>query len=54
MKVVGLSILRTGPGLDEPLPLAVANDLSSFGYFQRQVRDFSLLFLTGVLILTID
>uniref|UniRef100_A0A6T5VLC8 V-SNARE coiled-coil homology domain-containing protein n=1 Tax=Leptocylindrus aporus TaxID=1398097 RepID=A0A6T5VLC8_9STRA len=36
MKVVGLSILRTGPSLDEPLPLAVANDLSSFGYFQRQ------------------
>lgn len=36
MKIVGLSILRTGKDLSDPLPLAVANDLSSFGYFQRQ------------------
>jgi hypothetical protein len=38
MKIVGLAIVRTGPDLNEPIPLSVANDLSSFGFFQRQVR----------------
>jgi synaptobrevin homolog YKT6 len=38
MKVVGIAIVRTGSDLNEPIPLTVANDLSSFGFFQRQVR----------------
>lgn len=37
MKVVGLAIVRTAPDLNEPIPMSVANDLSSFGFFQRQV-----------------
>lgn len=43
MKVVSLAIVRTGAELNEPLPLAVANDLSSFGFFQRQVRTYMLM-----------
>lgn len=38
MKIVGIALVRTGPDLNEPIPLTVANDLSSFGFFQRQVR----------------
>ena len=38
MKVVGLAIVRTAPDLNEPIPMSTANDLSSFGFFQRQVR----------------
>jgi hypothetical protein len=38
MKVVGIAIVRTGRELNEPIPLTVTNDLSSFGFFQRQVR----------------
>lgn len=38
MKIVGIAIVRTGPELNDPIPLSVANDLSSFGFFQRQVR----------------
>lgn len=37
MKILGLAVVRTGPELNEPIPLATANDLSSFGFFQRQV-----------------
>ena len=37
MKIVGLSIVRTGKDLPDPIPLTVANDLSSFGFFQRGV-----------------
>jgi hypothetical protein len=37
MKLVGISVVRTGSDLNEPIPLMVANDLSSFGFFQRQV-----------------
>jgi hypothetical protein len=38
MKIVGISIVRTGPDLPDPIPLCMACDLSSFGFFQRQVR----------------
>jgi hypothetical protein len=37
MKVLGLSIVRVGADMNEPLPLTIASDLSSFGFFQRQV-----------------
>ena len=37
MKIVGLAIVRTGSDLNEPIPLTVATELSSFGFFQRQV-----------------
>jgi len=36
MKVVGISILRTGKELEEPIVLTMACDLSSYGFFQRQ------------------
>lgn len=36
MKVVGISILRFGQGMADPIQLCTANDLSSFGFFQRQ------------------
>ena len=38
MKVVGIAVVRTGSDLNEPIPLTTASDLSSFGFFQRQVR----------------
>ena len=38
MKVVGIAVVRTGSDLSEPIPLTTASDLSSFGFFQRQVR----------------
>ena len=37
VKIVGLAIVRTGTDIDEPVPCTVANDLSSFGFFQRPV-----------------
>jgi hypothetical protein len=37
MKIIGIAVVRTGASLNEPIPLTVANDLSSFGFFQRQV-----------------
>jgi hypothetical protein len=37
MKIIGIAVVRTGSDLNEPIPLTVANDLSSFGFFQRQV-----------------
>jgi hypothetical protein len=37
MKIVGLAVVRTGSDLNEAIPMVVANDLSSFGFFQRQV-----------------
>lgn len=46
MKIVGIALVRTGPDLNEPIPLTVANDLSSFGFFQRQSVKEMLLFLT--------
>eukprot|EP00567_Pseudictyota_dubia_P018588 CAMPEP_0197433758 /NCGR_PEP_ID=MMETSP1175-20131217/1577_1 /TAXON_ID=1003142 /ORGANISM="Triceratium dubium, Strain CCMP147" /LENGTH=201 /DNA_ID=CAMNT_0042962237 /DNA_START=81 /DNA_END=686 /DNA_ORIENTATION=+ len=36
VKVVGISILRTGSDLPDPIPLCMACELSSFGFFQRQ------------------
>lgn len=36
MKVVGITILRTGASLPDPIPLSMACDLSSYGFFQRQ------------------
>lgn len=36
MKIVGLAILRTGSDIPDPIPLTMASDLSSFGFFQRQ------------------
>ena len=38
MKVLDISILNTSGGTEDPIPLVAASDLSSFGYFQRQVR----------------
>lgn len=38
MKVVGIAVVRTGSDLPDPIPINVASDLSSFGFFQRQVR----------------
>ena len=38
MKVVGLTILRAGKDLSDPIPISMACDLTSYGYFQRQVR----------------
>ncbi|GAX28755.1 synaptobrevin homolog YKT6 [Fistulifera solaris] len=46
MKVVGLAIVRTGSDLNEPVPLTVATELSSFGFFQRQSVKEMLMFLT--------
>lgn len=37
MKVYGIAIVRTGTDINEPVPMTVASDLSSFGFFQRQV-----------------
>jgi hypothetical protein len=37
MKIIGIAVVRTGSDLNDPIPLTVANDLSSFGFFQRQV-----------------
>lgn len=36
MKVVGITILRTSSSLPDPVPMAMACDLSSYGFFQRQ------------------
>lgn len=36
MKVVGITILRTGASSPDPVPLSMACDLSSYGFFQRQ------------------
>ncbi|KAL7550207.1 hypothetical protein ACHAWF_015578 [Thalassiosira exigua] len=36
MKVIGITILRTGASLPDPVPLSMACDLSSYGFFQRQ------------------
>ena len=49
MKVLDITILNTTAGGDEPIPVTAATDLSSFGYFQRQVRigPFSLLRLAS-------
>ena len=38
MKILSIALVRTGSDLNEPIPLTVAHDLSSFGFFQRQVR----------------
>ena len=38
VKIIGLSILRNGSDIEEPIPLCIACDLSAYGYFQRQVR----------------
>lgn len=43
MKVVDITILRTDSNQD-PIPLSSASDLSSYGYFQRQVSSFVVLF----------
>jgi len=45
-KVVGIAIVRTGHELNEPIPITTANDLASFGYFQRQTVKEMLTFLT--------
>jgi hypothetical protein len=37
MKVISIAIVRTGSDLNDPIPLSVTNDLSTFGFFQRQV-----------------
>ncbi|KAL7510070.1 hypothetical protein ACHAXN_007021 [Cyclotella atomus] len=36
MKVVSIAILRSDPSGGDPLPLCMACDLSSYGFFQRQ------------------
>jgi hypothetical protein len=40
MKVVSITILRNGEEMAEALPLVQANDLTSYGFFQRQVSFF--------------
>ena len=40
MKVVSIAILRTGPDVAEPIPVSMACELSSYGFFQRQVRTY--------------
>lgn len=35
MLLLGISILRFGPDVAEPVTLSQATELSSFGYFQR-------------------
>jgi len=47
VKVVGIAVCRTGTDLNEPIPLCVANDLSSFGFFQKQVRNVALRYVTS-------
>jgi hypothetical protein len=49
-KVVGIAIVRTGADLNEPIPVVMASDLASFGFFQRQVRD-SMVFTVGSLVI---
>jgi len=46
MKIVGIAVVRTDPKLSEPIPVCVANDLASFGFFQRQSVKEMLTFLT--------
>lgn len=46
MKVISIAIVRTGSDLNEPIPLSVTNDLSTFGFFQRQAVKEMLMFLT--------
>mmetsp|Transcript_17378 Transcript_17378/g.20813 ORF Transcript_17378/g.20813 Transcript_17378/m.20813 type:complete len:201 (-) Transcript_17378:201-803(-) len=46
MKVVGLSVVRTGADVADPIPLSMACDLSSYGFFQRQSVKEMLTFLT--------
>ena len=43
MKVVGITILRMGN--EDPIPVSMACDLSSYGFFQRQVRKFIILLM---------
>jgi hypothetical protein len=42
MKVVGITILRAGASIPDPIPLCMACDLSSYGFFQRQVSSLRL------------
>lgn len=37
MKIIGLSIVRADSGIQDPIPIVMATDLSSYGFFQRQV-----------------
>ena len=43
MKVVSIAILRTGPDVSEPIPVSMACELSSYGFFQRQVRTYIII-----------
>ena len=43
MKVVSIAILRTGPDVAEPIPVSMACELSSYGFFQRQVRTYIII-----------
>ena len=47
MKVVGITILRTGASLPDPIPMSMACDLSSYGFFQRQVREDDVLLVVS-------
>jgi len=38
MKIVSIVVLRTGKELEEAIPLVQTNDLTSYGFFQRQVK----------------
>ena len=49
MKIVGLSIVRTGSDLQDPVPLTMACDLSSYGFFQRQVSATVLVLETDII-----
>jgi hypothetical protein len=39
MKIIGLSIVRADSGIQDPIPIVMACDLSSYGFFQRQVSE---------------
>ena len=49
MKIVGIAILRTGKELQDPIPLVVVNDLSSYGFFQRQVSTNTIILIISII-----
>mmetsp|Transcript_14906 Transcript_14906/g.42167 ORF Transcript_14906/g.42167 Transcript_14906/m.42167 type:complete len:202 (+) Transcript_14906:120-725(+) len=46
VKVLAISIVRTGDDIPDPVPMTLATDLSSFGFFQRPTVKEMLTFLT--------
>jgi len=46
VKVLGIAIVRTGNDIPDAIPITMATDLSSFGFFQRPTVKEMLTFLT--------